>query len=621
LKKRIGAAVALIALAGCAPAAAAATVTVNTTADIFPVSPCSGAPNDCPLRSAITAAGAGGTVMLPASGSPYVLTMGELAIASTVTIQGASAEQSVIDGNAVSRVIHVSGGPSVKLTLRDVTVQNGFGVNTDGVGVVINGAAADLQRVIVQNNLSSDSGACIACTHGAGILDAGSLVMSDSIVRHNNEAGAAAGIAVDGSAIIQRSTISNNTAEYATGVYESGASSTLTLSDSTVSDNTAASGQAGIRIDGAAAAPTLTFDTISGNTAAMPSGGLFTFVPVKVSGVILAGNSSPQCALGGGGGLTDGGHNLESGTDCGFSNAAAGDRQNADPLLSPLAANGGFATTRALGPGSPAISGGGGCQSALPVDERGVTRPTNRGCDIGAFTTVVAPVPGTPPLITGTAPYACSAGTWGGDQPQTYVYGWLRDGAFIDGATQTTYAATPADVGHALSCRVTATNVVGNALADSLPVTVLRPGSGETHAPTVSNLTQSHATWREGSALASFAARRKKRKPPVGTAFSFVLSDAAAVRLDFVQRIHGRSVHGRCVRRTTKNHAKRACRRVVIAGSLSFSGHLGRNKVGFQGRTSRTRKLKPGRFALVLTATNAARQSSSPKSLTFTIVN
>jgi hypothetical protein len=41
--------------------------------------------------------------------------------------------------------------------------------------------------------------------------------------------------------------------------------------------------------------------------------------------------------------------------------------------------------------------------------------------------------------------------------------------------------------------------------------------------------------------------------------------------------------------------------------------------VRFQGRITRRKKLKPGRYTLVITATNSAGQRSLPRSLTFTI--
>jgi hypothetical protein len=80
--------------------------------------------------------------------------------------------------------------------------------------------------------------------------------------------------------------------------------------------------------------------------------------------------------------ITSGGHNLSSDSTCGFT--AGGDLQNTNPLLGPLATNGGPTPTYALLPGSPAFDTGPntGCPA---TDQRGITRPQGIRCDIGAF--------------------------------------------------------------------------------------------------------------------------------------------------------------------------------------------------------------------------------------------
>jgi len=57
---------------------------------------------------------------------------------------------------------------------------------------------------------------------------------------------------------------------------------------------------------------------------------------------------------------------------------------NADPLLGPLADNGGFTQTHAIGSGSPAIDAADPA-SCLDFDQRGVARPQGTGCDMGAY--------------------------------------------------------------------------------------------------------------------------------------------------------------------------------------------------------------------------------------------
>lgn len=106
---------------------------------------------------------------------------------------------------------------------------------------------------------------------------------------------------------------------------------------------------------------------------------------------------------------------------------------------------------------------------------------------------------------------------------------------------------------------------------------------------------QSAPRWRQGSRLATIS----RAKAPIGTTFSFSLSDQATVTFSFTRR---------------------AGARTVTAGTLTFTGHAGTNKVAFQGRVSPRRKLRPGRYTLVITATDPAGARSAPKSLSFTIV-
>ncbi len=106
----------------------------------------------------------------------------------------------------------------------------------------------------------------------------------------------------------------------------------------------------------------------------------------------------------------------------------------------------------------------------------------------------------------------------------------------------------------------------------------------------------------------------------MGTTFSFALDGAASVGLTFTQKLAGRSVKGRCVKPTKRNRKQPACKRTVTRGALTMSGHPGANKVSFQGRITRSKKLGPGRYSLTIAATNAAGLRSAAQTLSFTIV-
>ena len=140
----------------------------------------------------------------------------------------------------------------------------------------------------------------------------------------------------------------------------------------------AGTGSAGTPGTGApqGAASTITLGNAGGSAA---GGGLGSRTGQATSSLtltnsIVAGNSPAGCGL-----VKDGGHNLTfPDTTC--------PGVNADPLLGPLADNGGLTQTQALGDASPAIdavpTADAGCEAA---DQRGIARPFGPACDIGAF--------------------------------------------------------------------------------------------------------------------------------------------------------------------------------------------------------------------------------------------
>ena len=80
----------------------------------------------------------------------------------------------------------------------------------------------------------------------------------------------------------------------------------------------------------------------------------------------------------------------------------------------------------------------------------------------------VGPQNTAPPAISGSQTLTCTPGTWTGFPAPALTTEWLRDGTVI--ATGPTYDLTAADLGHVITCRVTATNAAGSATATSDPV-------------------------------------------------------------------------------------------------------------------------------------------------------
>jgi len=124
----------------------------------------------------------------------------------------------------------------------------------------------------------------------------------------------------------------------------------------------------------------LTYTTVASNTATSGADGIHVdFSPVLLQNTIVAYNGTTNCD---GGVMTSNGYNLEDANTCGFS--ATGDITDTNPLLGPLADNGGDTLTHALLGGSPAIDNG-TCVAGITTDQRGVTRPQGGTCDMGAY--------------------------------------------------------------------------------------------------------------------------------------------------------------------------------------------------------------------------------------------
>jgi hypothetical protein len=196
-----------------------------------------------------------------------------------------------------------------------------------------------------------------------------------------------------------------------------------------------------------------------------------------------------------------------------------------------------------------------------------------------------------------TATYSCSAPAHTG---ATSCAGPVANGAQIDTSALGSHTFT-----------VNAHDSDGATATQSASYTVIAPAT-----PIVSGAGETAKTWRENDTLPHITA---KSKLPVGTTFSFALNEPATVTLSFTQQAAGRKVHRQCLAPGAKNLRKPRCTRTIVAGTLTFTGHPGTNKVRFAGRISDTKKLSPGPYTLRITATNTQRNRSAPRSLNFTI--
>src|SRR5262249_17493448 len=137
----------------------------------------------------------------------------------------------------------------------------------------------------------------------------------------------------------------------------------------------------GIQMPGAAIV--LDNVTVTQNHAYVDGGGVYGANELSASNTILSGNLPADC----GGPLPSGGYDLiGDGTGCTIVDDLTGNLIGVDPLLGPLADNGGptkthlpAAASPAVDAGNPATSGAFACE---PTDQRGVARPIGPRCDI-----------------------------------------------------------------------------------------------------------------------------------------------------------------------------------------------------------------------------------------------
>jgi len=177
-----------------------AVFTVNNTADLIDVTPgngvCAAFNDTCTLRAAIMEANftpGVDTIILPAG--VYVLTLsgpnentavtGDLDITGDLTIMGAGAAGTIIDGGDIDRVFEVRpSAPNVEIT--GVTIRNGNDASTTGNlggGGIYNSPSSVLRltNVTLSSNVHTGGG----FESSGAIRNEGILVMSDTAVLSN----------------------------------------------------------------------------------------------------------------------------------------------------------------------------------------------------------------------------------------------------------------------------------------------------------------------------------------------------------------------------------------------------------------------------------------------------
>jgi hypothetical protein len=416
---------------GLAEASVAVTFNVNSTADQIDDDVtdgvCHTAANTCTLRAAIMQAnhegGLASVINLPAG--TYFITRpilgadgedeGDLNIAAneTVTIVGAGAATTIIDGNAIDTVLNVSG----TLYLSGVTLQHGAA--TEG-GALANEEVVSLSDCVLTNNSAISAGAIYnrgtmtiarsvisfsqsqslgaIWTLQGSVLSIVDSTITDNTASASDSSGGGISIATYATVTLVGSTVSNNTAAFGGGISTSG---NLIALNTTLANNEATDSGGGIYFShtDSAMQANLYNTTIAYNDARDGVGGGFRVEPnatFNIYNSLTAHNTradSPEpddCS----GAIFSHANNLFGATsDCSITkiNSSQYGLLNSIDLLGPLVNNGGRTQTIAILDGSNAIDGGPsvGCfdrnSQIITEDQRGFPRPLGAHCDIGAF--------------------------------------------------------------------------------------------------------------------------------------------------------------------------------------------------------------------------------------------
>jgi hypothetical protein len=332
-----------------------------------------------------------------------------------------SLEDSVVRDNvATGAGGGISFGRLGTLSLRNVTVHGNAatGSNSPGGGISVSTDTLFVGETFALNVSDSRITDNTATGSGGGIevFRATSSSVTRSTIARNSARTRGGGIAV-GSAdsLILLSTISDNTVSGGASIGDGGGGvhndgGTLDVIDSTLSGNHAAGDGGGILAlaEGSVLGPvllrnvTIASNVASGLNGAPARGGGIAGPSVTFRNTLLGGNAvasggaGPDCFAPAGGPFVSQGFNLiQNATDCNFG-ADPTSITGVGPRLGPLADNGGATQTHILLADSPALntgnfatpgSGGTACERS---DQRGVVRPQNGRCDIGAVE--VAPV-------------------------------------------------------------------------------------------------------------------------------------------------------------------------------------------------------------------------------------
>jgi parallel beta-helix repeat protein len=349
----------------------------------------SAALTNCTLSSNMAPAGNGGAIYNEGSG---------------LALTGCT-----LSSNSASRAggIHNGFDFGTTTTLTNCTLSGNSAVINGGDGGILNAGTLTLTNCTLSGNSNGGIGnggtlTLTSCTlsgnSGGGIGNGGTLTLTNCTLS-GNSAHHGGAISTAGSPLtLTNCTLSGNSATHEGGAVYVGFSGTATLTNCTLSGNTAGVSGGGLECFETGGPVTLTNCTLSANSATS-GGGIHNEGTLTLNNTIVANSTSGGDVVIVGGSTLTGSNNLIEDGSGGLTGTITG-----DPMLGPLADNGGPTLTHAPLPGSPAIDAGSNAAAAgILTDQRGFTpRVVGGTVDIGSVEVGASAPPPTPLAVTGT---------------------------------------------------------------------------------------------------------------------------------------------------------------------------------------------------------------------------
>jgi predicted outer membrane repeat protein len=368
---------------------AALAIVIPTTASAV-VGPCSPPPGTDTLQADLANPDCNPIFL---SIGTYTASASDFTVGRSVQIVGSGAGQTILTRSGAGDVLDLTGGPAQISGLSLNLSTNGSGLN-----IGLNGEGS-LSSTVISSNNSTASGAGFLSTSIKTVTVSGSLISGNDSTGASTQGGAVANSGT-GTLTFVRDLIAGNTAGGSGGAFSAAATGgTTNFRNVTFTNNHANVGGGAIHVDSTGSTTNLNNVTIAGNFAdddnngSGDGGGIenAAAATLAIGNSIVANNTdrggqANDCKSSVGTPVTRKGYELIR-APCaaygGLGDTATGYLTGIDPLLGPLADNGGPTQTMELLLGSPAIAAGDPASTCEGDDQRSQSRDVP--CDLGAL--------------------------------------------------------------------------------------------------------------------------------------------------------------------------------------------------------------------------------------------